>query len=97
MAIAKTKTEKTKYADMIFPDEKSVKNDEKLEAVEEAVLDVDTTIAAARKAVRTAKKNVELARRTVPFSATRLVSTIYALQNAESDLEILESIKEDLF
>lgn len=97
MAIAKTKTEKTKYADMIFPDEKSVKNDEKLEAVEEAVLDVDTTIAGARKAVRTAKKGVELARRTVPFSSTRLVAAIYALENAESDLEILESIKEDLF
>lgn len=97
MAIAKTKTEKTKYADMIFPDEKSVKNDEKLEAVEEAVLDIDTTIAGARKAVRTAKKNVDLARRTVPFSSTRLVAAIYALENAESDLEILESEKENLF
>lgn len=97
MTNAKVKTEKTKYADMIFPDEKSLKNDEKLEAVEEAVLDVDTTIAGARKAVRTAKKNVEIARRTVPFSSTRLVSAIYALEAAEQDLEVLESIKEDLF
>jgi hypothetical protein len=97
MAIAKTKTEKTKYADMIFPDEKSVKNDEKLEAVEEAVLDVDTTIAAARKEVRTARKTVELARRTVPFSSTRLLSAIYHLENKEADLEVLEKIKEDLF
>lgn len=97
MAIAKTKTEKTKYADMIFPDEKSVKNDEKIEAIEQAILDVTVSIAAANSEVRRCTKALNLARRTVPFSSTRLVAAIYALENAESDLEILESIKEDLF
>ena len=97
MANAKLKTEKTKYADMIFPDEKSVKNSEKIDAIEDAILDIDNTIAAARKAVRGYTKALDLARRTVPFSASRVLACGYDVEVAEENLQALQDLKEDLF
>lgn len=97
MANAKVKTEKTKYADMIFPDEKSVKNDEKIEAIEQAILDVTVSIAAANSEVRRCTKALNLACRTVPFNAIRKIECEYDLEEALDKLSRLENTKEDLF
>lgn len=89
--------QKVKYADLIFPDEKAAKNEEKIEAVEDAVINIDNTIAAARKEVRAAAKALALSERTVPFSATRVLNNEYEYENAVENLKRLEAIKERLF
>ena len=89
MSTAKT----VKYASLIFKDDKKVNEERKAEAIDDASMELENQIHAAKKANKTAGKQVARAMGSVPFCGISVINAEIAAEEATDTLERLESLK----
>ncbi len=102
MATTKKTTAPAAKASCVYQSLLSKSNETKnqelvIERVEEARIQIQRDILEAKKAVTSSKNALERAKSSLNFSSETILSAKYTLENAESDLNNLLELQEELF
>jgi len=87
----------SKYASVIFPDDKKKNAEAKNDAVENAQNEVVNAVFGAKRALSTAKKDEKRAMSAVPFSPAEALQASRSVSNCQQDLDDLEAMQTAMF
>jgi len=87
----------SKYKDLIYLDDKKVKETQKLDAIENAQNIIQNSLFAAKRAVRDYERELKAAKSSVNFDPSVIITAQKNLEETQSDLKRLEDLNSELF